>query len=248
LTSRISYELSGRYDHYDSLDKSYTGTLSLRYRLSKTNMLHLDLAKSIRIPSFTELYYSDPTTLGNSGLSPERALNYQVGIDCRKERLSFGATIFLRQEKNLIDWVKSDNTQEKWQAENIPGSDFLGLEGSGKFDFNAYLSVHANYTYVDKRKDKNGYLYKYGPNYIRHLINSTIDLKLPWGTQALNFSYKKKPDRRGWLLVNIRLSYNLKKKPEIFLNITNLFNVEYQEIEGIPQPARYIEGGLRIEW
>jgi iron complex outermembrane receptor protein len=248
LTARISCDLSGRYDHYDSFTKSSTGTFSLKYRLSKTDILHFDLARSIRLPSFTELYYSDPTTLGNNALSPEQAFNYQAGIDCQKEKLFFGVAIFWRNEKDLIDWVKRSSTQEKWQAENISGSDFLGWEGSGKFDFNEHLSVHGNYTYVDKRKDKNGYLYKYGPNYIRHLLNSAIDLKLPWGTQTLNFSYKKKPDRNGWLLVNMRLSYNLRKKPEIFLNITNLFNVEYQEIEGIPQPGRYIEGGLRIEW
>lgn len=244
----LSLDLSGRYDHYDSFGDSYTGTAGLRYRLSKTGALHLDLSKNMRLPSFTELYYSDPTTLGDNSLSPEKVINYQLGYDYQKDGLSLGTTFFLRQEKNIIDWIKRSSTQAKWQAENIPGSDVLGIEENFRLNLNNYLSFSANYTYVNKCTDKDGYLYKYGPNYTRHLVSSELNFKLPWGVQALSFSYKKKPLRDGWFLANMHLSYNLKEKPEIFLNITNLFNVEYQEIEGIPQPGRYIEAGLRTEW
>jgi outer membrane cobalamin receptor len=60
--------------------------------------------------------------------------------------------------------------------------------------------------------------------------------------------YKKKPDRRGWFLLNTAFNYRINKAAEIFLKISNLLNVEYQEIEGIPQPGRWIEAGIRVEW
>jgi outer membrane receptor protein involved in Fe transport len=72
--------------------------------------------------------------------------------------------------------------------------------------------------------------------------------KLPFGVQTIGFTYKKKPLRDGWFILNTGFSYNLNKNSQIFFKITNLLNVEYQEIEGIPQPGRWIESGLRFEW
>jgi len=248
FTSRISLDLSGRYDHYDSFDKSYTGTVGIKYKTFQSGTLRFDISRSMRLPSFTELYYDDPTTLGDADLAPEKAINYQLGLDYQKKELFLGGLVFLRQEKNLIDWVKTSPSQAKWQAENILGSDVLGFEGSIDYTLNDYLKVSANYTYVNKRTNEDSYIYKYGQNYCRHLANAEMEFRLPRGKQVLSFSYKKKPQRRGWFIMDIHLAYNIKKIPEIFFNITNLFNVEYQEIEGIPQPGRYIEGGLRLEW
>jgi len=248
FTPRVSLDLSGRYDHYDSFDKSYTGTAGIKYKIIQAGTLHFDISRSIRVPSFTELYYSDPTTLGDVNLAPEKAINYQLGLDYQKKEVSLGGSVFLRQEKNLIDWVKTSASQAKWQAENISGSDVLGLEGSLNYELNDYLKIAANYTYVNKRTNEDNYIYKYGPNYCRHLANAEMEFKSPWGKQVLSFSYKKKPLRRGWFLMDMHLAYNIKKMSEVFFNITNLFNVEYQEIEGIPQPGRYIEGGLRLTW
>ena len=66
--------------------------------------------------------------------------------------------------------------------------------------------------------------------------------------QSISLTYKKKPVRHGWLLLNTRLSYDLNKTSQFFVEISNLLNVEYQEIEGIPQPGRWTEAGMRFEW
>ncbi len=108
--------------------------------------------------------------------------------------------------------------------------------------------MDSNYSYINKRIDDRGYLYKYGPNYIKHLINNMLSLNLPFGIQTIELTYKKKPSRRGWFLLNTRLSYNLNKTSQFFVEVSNLLNVEYQEIEGIPQPGRWVESGLRFEW
>jgi len=248
LLPQLSSQLSWRGDSFSGQSSIYAGSAGLRYRISKEGLLNFGVSRSGRIPSFTELYYDDPTTVGNSGLSPEESVNYQAGYDYRKADLSWGMTFFLRREKDLIDWIKRTGGQAKWQAENINQADVLGLEGYLEFHVSPHLTSKSNYTYINKRTQDRGYPYKYGSNYIRHLINSGLNFKLPWGTQSITSSYKKRPGRSGWFLVNMHLDYNLRKETEIFLNITNLFNIGYQEIEGIPQPGRYIEGGLRFEW
>jgi outer membrane receptor protein involved in Fe transport len=110
------------------------------------------------------------------------------------------------------------------------------------------LNLDANYTYTDKAIDNQGYLYKYGPNYARHLVNAVFSFDLPFGSQEIGLNFKKRPGRAGWFLLNAGLSYNLNKNSKIFLSSTNILNVEYQDIAGIPQSGRYIQAGLRLSW
>jgi iron complex outermembrane receptor protein len=248
LTKELSWGLSLRVDDFDGFDKVYTGSSSFRYIISQSNSIHFGVSRSIRIPSFTELYYSDPTTLGNVSLSPEKSFNYEAGYDCKKEGLSAGLTLFFRQEEDFIDWIKRAASEGRWQVENITDAKVLGIENYLRVEVNKKFYLDSNYTYIDKHINDQGYLYKYGPNYIRHLINTTFNFKLPFGIQAIGLTYKKKPNRDGWLLLNTHFSYSFNKNSQILLNISNLLNVEYQEIEGIPQPGRWIEAGLRLEW
>ena len=248
LTPKLSLGLSIRTDDYDGFDQTYAGSLNFRYKISGEYSLHFGLSRSIRIPTFHELYYDDPISTGNAGLSCEKSLNYESGFDYKKERLSTGTTFFLRQEDDFIDWIKRTSTQTKWQAENITGAEVSGIENYLRWGINQNLTLDSNYTYINKRIDDQGYLYKYGPNYIKHLINTTLNFTLPFGIQSIGFTYKKKPVRDGWFLLNTHFSYKLNKNSHLFLNTTNLLNEEYQEIEGIPQPGRWVEAGLRIEW
>jgi len=248
LNSFISLGASFRSDNFDSFNQIYTGSANLKFLCSLNSSFSLGLARNIRLPSFTELYYNDPTTIGNSSLSAEKSLNYQAGYDYKEKDFSAGLTCFFRQEEDMIDWIKRTPLDAKWQAENITEDRVWGTEAYLNTKLSAYIYFDLTYTYINKDSDKEGWFYKYGQNYTKHLVNNTLKFKLPFGVQTISAVYKKKPNRRGWFLLDAYLSYDLNKKLHIFSRATNLFNVEYQEIEGIPQPGRWIEGGLRIEW
>jgi len=135
-----------------------------------------------------------------------------------------------------------------WQAENITNAQVPGAELYFKLKVNSLIDFNSNYTYANKRTDEPGLVYKYGINYSRHIANAGLSFKLPFGTQALTLSYKKKPGRSGWLLLNSHFSYDFNKNAEVFVDITNLLNISYEEIVGIPQPGRWVQGGFRIAW
>ncbi len=248
LTPKLSLGLSARTDDYDGFDRACAASLNFRYKISGEYSLHFGVSRSIRIPTFHELYYDDFTTTGSATLSCEKSLNYESGLDYKKERFSTGTTLFLRQEEDFIDWIKRTSSEAKWQAENITETEVFGVENYLKFKVTGNLNLDSNYTYINKRINDRGYLYKYGPNYVKHLINTILSLDLPFGVQSIGLNYKKKPRRNGWFLLSAHLGYNLNKSSQIFLNITNLLNSEYQEIEGIPQPGRWIESGIRFIW
>ncbi|TAM37905.1 TonB-dependent receptor [bacterium] len=250
ITQRWDLGFSFRLDDFSDFDKVYTGSSSARFKLTDDSALNFGISRSMRVPSFTELYYSDNSaipTIGNADLAAEKAWNYQAGFEYKQEGFFSSFTFFLRQERNMIDWVRSPAVPE-WQARNFTHDNVFGVEYSLSKKINRILSLDANYTYTDKNIDNQGYLYKYGPNYARHLVNTIFNLQLPFGRQEIGFQYKERPGRRGWLLMNAGLNYDLNKNSKIFLNSTNILNVEYQDITGIPQPGRYVEAGFRLEW
>ena len=241
-------ESSLRVDDYDGIDTSLTGGVKFTYAFQESDFLYSGISRNIRIPSFTELYYNDPTTTGNAALSPEKSLSYEIGYKRKREAFSWGMTLFFRDEDNFIDWVKSDSSQARWEAANIASSGVFGIEEHLAYKINDKIDLSANYTYTNRRKNDNGYIYKYGENYARHLVSLISFFRLNCGIQEVGFTYKKTPVRNGWLLAHMRLSYDLNKNSNIFFSATNIFNVEYQEIEGVPSPGRWIEGGLRLKW
>jgi len=239
--------LGNRYDHFDSFNPYFSPLLLIKYKIGSSD-LHFLTSRSIRQPSFTELYYSDPTTEGNSGLSAEESLNYEIGaIHNFENKNRLGLNFFSRQEKDLIDWAKSSVSDAKWQAKNIGEAKVLGLEFLTNIDLKK-ADLSFKYTYVNRQiENKDQYIPKYGPISLMHYLNLGLDYDFLSTKQAINFSFKKRPNRNGWLLTDFRIAKNI-KNAELFVNIENLFNVEYQEIEGIPQPGRWIKCGLRVQW
>jgi len=240
--------LSFRFDNFSDFDPVYTGSGSVKFKLTDNAAFNFGISRNMRIPSFTELYYSDSTTIGNPDLSAEKAWNYQLGFEYKQEELLAGLVLFLRQEQQMIDWVRSTPAPTPWQAKNFTQDDVFGVECFFKKDLNKLISLNAHYAYTNKSINNQGYQYKYGPNYAQHLVSTVFNFHLPFGQQEIAFIYKKRPARNGWLLLNAGLNYNLSKNSKIFFNSTNIFNVEYQDISGIPQPGRYLETGFRLEW
>ena len=248
LMQGFSFGLAARSDDFEGFDRKFSGSGSLRYSFLTASSLTLGLSRSIRVPSFTELYYSDPTTEGNPDLSAEKSVNYQLEYNYAGEDFSFSLAAFLRDEDEFIDWVKRAPSQSKWVAENIGEAYVSGFENNLSLKINQYLELKANYTYTDKNIREKQYLYKYGPNYARHLLNNLLEFNLPFGRQVVSYSYKKKDGRGGWSLLNLSLSYGLLKHSRIFFKATNILDKRYEEILGVPQPGRWLEGGLSFEW
>ncbi len=248
LFARLALSISSRVVLSGDSDAGPTGAANLQYKLGDRGSLHAGVSRSIRLPSFTELYYNDPTTSGEAGLSPEEALACQVGYAAAGDTLSGGCAFFYRQEKGMIDWVKHHPSEAKWKAENITRAGVFGIEPYIKAESGASASFSLRYAYNNKEVEGQGILYKYGHNYCRHLVNTCAEAKLPFGPQQLEFIYKKRPSRRGWLLVNTSFNWEAAKNLRFFLVVSNLLNVEYRDIEGIPQPGRSVEAGVRLEW
>ncbi len=99
----------------------------LQWRPSDDLRVFGTVNRSFRIPTYTELYYKDPTTRGNAGLLPENAITAEVGGSLRIENVEFRASGFIRNGRDLIDYVL--DTGNVYVAENIESVNIQGIEG-----------------------------------------------------------------------------------------------------------------------
>ena len=245
---RLIPSWSLRFDDFDSFGGMLTGSAALKKILGERGTVRIGVAKTGRIPSFTELFYNDPTTIGDPALKPEEAFLFQAGGDYAARVVSFGSTVFFRKERNMIDWVKQSVSQSLWTARNISRADAKGIETYLRLRAGGNLELESNYTFVSKDTHESGLLYKYGQNFASHLANAVMKLRMPFVTGTCGLSYKKKPGRGGWFVLQTGFSRRLGGAGEIFCDLDNLLGKEYEEIPGIEQPGRNVRAGLRFEW
>ena len=268
LTDKASAGAAFRLDAFEGRSADPTGSLALRWKAAKRQFLRASAARSVRLPSFTELYYADPTTQGNASLSPEEAWTYEIGWSLESEAPQGGSctgvcaadrsfanappvasiSFFRRDEQGFIDWIRRSPSQSKWTAENVTDARVLGAECSAAWAFIPSTRLTANYAYADRNVQSEVYNYKYGVNYARHLIQTGLRWDSGVGPQSVSAAFKKKPGRPGWMSVDARASWRLLSGLTCFVEGSNILDKKYEEIEGIPQPGNWLQAGLQLEW
>jgi len=217
--------------------------IDLGYHLSSDFKLYSNVGKTYRIPTYTDLYYSDRTTIGNENLNPEQATSSEVGFKYNGSQFDLSAALFSRKSKNIIDYVKV-NESDLWKATNIGSLNTTGFELDFRYRFLSNdLSVNTFSLGYSNLKDDN---YVSNINYSKYSLNS---LKSHF-ISKLNYNYKKtffstafkyaqRSDGSNYSVLDSRLSYK-----SVFLSVNNILDVEYSETNLVPMPGRNVLLGL----
>ncbi len=89
--------------------------------------------RAFRSPTWTERYYRDPQNIGSADLTPERAWSADAGLDAYVgPGLRLGASAFLRDATDLIDWARPAGTTSPWNTRNVEEAQFRGLEAEAE--------------------------------------------------------------------------------------------------------------------
>ena len=117
----------------------FSPELAGSFRVASSLKLRASGGYGFRIPTYTDLYYSDPSTLGNPKLKPESAWTGDAGADwAPSTKLTLSATGFYSQQHDTIDYVRSATSESEssrwlprrniWCADNLNGLRFAGVE------------------------------------------------------------------------------------------------------------------------
>lgn len=231
------------------------------YSIVEPLKIFISANRSLRLPTYTELYYKDAANEGNINLKPEEANNYEVGLKYNHTAWQVQAAYFYRQGKNIIDWVRLTPT-DKWHSENITtvntsGVEFLLTYRHDLLHPNSLLkSVRLNYMYIDILKQSENYYSKYALDVLRNKISLSLShsiIKNLTATWTMLYhermgTYTEYPSGveksyNPYLTVDAQINYQF-NNVNFFISGTNLFNTYYYDIANIPMPGRWVKGGV----
>ena len=248
----FGYDASLRVDTYSEYNTHILPQAGVYIRPVERIRLRSSIAKSSRVPSYTDLFYEDPYNKGNKNLSPEKALSYEAGADIafgKDERFNLSVTLFRRDANNLIDWIKRSDLDEFFHAENITRVNAEGVELELNADVLSWLKVSAGYAYIDSNiKKREDYISKYALNHPDHKVSAQAGIILPFGTQNISMLYKNRKGYSSYILMGCNLNYALNKNAGIFLRIDNILDHVYWDIRDNTLPGRQIMAGIKARF
>ncbi|HVB37100.1 MAG TPA: TonB-dependent receptor [Vicinamibacterales bacterium] len=235
-----------RVDHYANFGTSWSPSLAVSSWVSRTVKLRASAGHAFRIPTFTELYYSDPSSQGNPLLKPEGAWSGEAGVDWTPGALwSASATVFGRRDHNVIDFIRR-SAQEKWTAANLRDVATEGVQLSVRRLLPSAGLVQLQYDYLTEDAGTVDYLSEYVLDYARHALSGVASLPLPAGLGlGQRVAYTRRSDGRHYWVVDTRLSKRV-GSARVFVDGTNLLNSQYQEIHGVDMPGRWLSAGIQV--
>ncbi len=234
-------------------------SLSARYRPLEEVVLEAGVNESMRLPTFTDLYYSNATRIADDDLLPESAITYRFSSSYTRGLFSTSAQLYLRQGRNIIDWAQSAEERAEnpdiYYSRQLTSLSTLGAELSAVYTPKTFVEqIALSYGYITQDKDSGDQISLYAQNYINNKAALSVVLNLGFNfSLALTTSYF---DRQGnysnaqgevvaytpYALVDGRLTWQ-RNSLRIYLDATNLTSTEYFDYGGLLMPKSWVIAG-----
>ena len=236
--------------------KVYPG-MDASYRLGDNWKVYASYNSSLRMPSFTELYYSVGGHKADKYLKPEELHAVEGGIKYNNRWLSAKASVFHHHQRNTIDWIRDTREADApWQSVNLTRINTLGFETSATL--NSQLStLNLSYCYLHQDKDVADYLQsQYSLEYLRHKLTARLLIhltrRLDW---TLCYRYQDRmgsyTDTNGqvqvyhpYSILDSRLSWNADSY-SVYVEGNNLLSHRYVDYGNVPQPGLWLKIGAK---
>ena len=254
--------LANMNDGLDTKWRVYPG-IDISYRPTEAWKLYASWNMALRMPTFTDLYYSGANIEGNSNLKPEKTTDYQLGAQYRANGFMAEAQLFYSHKTDMIDWVTYSDASTG-QSDGIYYSVNFELDNKG-FELNLNLlpqelwseacplrKLSAKYSYIneDSEYDVTVISSKYAMDYLRHKVVLSADGRL-WKRLNLSLSWRWQDrvgrDNPSYALTDARLSWDAPRW-SVYLDATNLFDKKYYDYATIPQPGLWCRIGAKIKF
>ncbi len=223
------------------------------YDILKDTRIRGSFARQIRFPAIRQIYEEGT---GNPDLTTEKSNNYELAIEQKLPGNSKVALIgFLIDVK---DYIEKDEATDTFQ--NNDKYRFQGFELTGETRFLKTLFLGAGYTYLDTEDRSPNTEKDELQNRPKHKLTFESKYYFNFGFSAyMNIIYvadqvfysKKTPllkkSLNDYALVNLKLDQALlKNRVNLYVGVDNLFDQDYEQGYGYPQPGRFIYGGVTV--
>jgi iron complex outermembrane receptor protein len=253
---RFTLSAGAREEVYAGPSSIFTPTASAGYFLGHGLHAHAAAGRGFRLPTYVDLYYADPATIGNPNLKPETSASYEGGLDWvphlglvgTQPRLELGATGFTLRQTNAIDYSKYVLTAP-WQATNVGKIAYSGVEATATLHLTSRQQIDLGDTFVHAPSAPAGLLSEYAYNYASHNASFAWQAVFPHAQLAARtqVSVIQQVTRTAYPLWTVALT-RTRGLLRPYVRAEDLANVRYQELAGVPLPGRSVVAGITLTW
>lgn len=259
---------TGGWRLYPGVDASYT----LPFSQSQLK-LFASYNTSLRLPSFTEMYYKLQGYAADPHLKPEEMQAVEVGAELLTPAVQGKLSLYHHHGKNMIDWIMdtSEGQQAEWKSVNHTKINANGVEASVALDLktlfalkvspSAVYRLKLSYNYINQDKVAEANIVsQYALEYLKHKLVANaqatlwrqlvLGVNLRWqdrvGTYT-NFSGEVK-DYKPFALLDAKLAWNARRY-DLYAEVNNVLNNRsYVDYGNVPQPGIWVVVGGRLRF
>jgi iron complex outermembrane receptor protein len=245
---RFSISLGAREEVFDTGDTEFAPTVAAGYWIRSGWKLKASASRAFRLPTYTDLYYSDPANLGDPSLKPETAWSYEGGLVWDQGgRYRAEVTVFERREKNDIDYVRSASSNGPYQATNIQSLNFTGVETSFQIRLPRDQRVEFSYAglYGAQQSLKgiqSRYIFNYPVGDAVVAWQGTLPGKLV-ARSRIGVTSRYSGDPYGVWDADVGREF---QHVAAHLSFSNLSDTQYEEVQGVIMPGRSVIFGIDL--
>lgn len=252
----LSASLTAGGMYNTSFDHHWTVGADIGYAFDCGVSLYANANRSLRLPTFTDLYYNAGNQLGNPNLHPEKAWTASLGAAYQRSfdkagTLAFNAELYHRWGRDIIDWVYvAEDTKRPYHAQNQQQVNTLGVECSIQYRLNKWLrNIQLTYAFtnldINLQETNSRYL-----DYLRHKVVLQLEHGIYAGLGASwTFSYRDRvgqfnnadgtvSDFRPVILLDGKVYYDWTRW-RFAVSCTNMTNRHYYDYGGVLQPGAW---------
>lgn len=242
--------------------------IDVSYRLLQNLSIFTSVNRALHVPTFTDLFYTDPQHEGNRILSANTISSFEAGMKYRTRLTLFRYAIFVNKGKNITDWLWSYQTNkfspvdlDRFQSTGI--SVTLQMETPELSALSAFFSsIQMNYIYVNVNKSVSDSVSKYYN--LKHKLsimllqkifkNGNLGWKISYQDRYgeavayddIDKAYISVPYHPFWLLdVNARCSL---RNVTIFVELSNVLDKKYIDAGSALQEGRNLKAGFTVNF
>ena len=244
---RFSFTAGAREELFSGGANVFTPTVAGGFWIKPDLKLRASVSRGYRIPTYTDLYYSDPATVGNPNLKPESTWSLEAGADWNPtQRITSGLTFFRRWDSNLIDYVQFV-PDGLYHATNVDTLHFTGVEAHTDFLLPHHQEVRLAYTFLHgDQVPVPGSISRYVFNYpTHHAVFAWTGVWHDWLAARTRVGVTQRFEHQAYPVWDLAVSRN-NGMIRPYLQLANLSNTGYEEIPGVLMPSRSVVAGMEL--
>jgi len=244
---RFSLSLGAREELYGS-DSEFTPSVAAGFVLGSGWKLKGSVSRGFRVPTYTDLYYSDPANQGNPNLKSESGWSYEGGVVWNPGgHWKADATVFHSRQSNVIDYVQLV-ANGPYVASNLERLDFTGFEAALHARLPHGHQASVSYTAIHGAQDAlQGLQSRYTSNYPTHRAVVGWLGELPWQIEATSqLGVVQRYATDPYVVWGAALTREFYGRVRANLAFSNLSDTRYEEIQNVVMPGRSVTFGLDL--